>query len=204
MHILVSGASGLVGGHTVKHILSLGGHTVLATDIKPLPFTFELPSSSSFFQADLTSFEQVDALFDSSKEPIDAVIHMSAVPNPVNIDYRLCHNTNATAQYNMMYTAASRGVKKIVQASSVNATGLVYSDNKRRMKRFQEMDIGLPLTEKDTPFLPEDAYSKSMSCLVLTKSMLMILFFSLRSVKAVSPCGYQHPFARADPPGCSL
>jgi len=85
---------------------------------------------------------------------------MGAVPNPINVDFRVCHNTNVTASYNMMYTAASRGITKIVQASSVNATGLCYSDDKRRAQRFREQEFGIPLTEKDTPYFPEDAYSE--------------------------------------------
>jgi len=164
MHFLVTGASGLVGGNTVKYILSLNeGHTVLATDIVPRPAgTPDLPPGSFFHQADLSSIKDVDTLFDASDKPIEAVIHMGAVPNPINVDYRVCHNTNVTAAYNMMYTAATKGITKIVQASSVNATGLCYSDDQRRAKRFRDQEFGIPLTEKDTPYFPEDAYSKSM------------------------------------------
>lgn len=162
MHFLVTGASGLVGGRTVDYILSLGGHSVLATDIRPRPDDAKpLPTGSQFFQADLTLVKEVDALYDASERPIDGVIHMGAIPNPINIDARLCHNINVTAGYNMMYTAASRGIKRIVQASSVNATGLSYSDSERRAKKFREMEFGLPLKEDETPFMPEDAYSKS-------------------------------------------
>jgi hypothetical protein len=42
----------------------------------------------------------------------------------------------------------------------VNATGLCYSDDKRRAQRFREQEFGIPLTEKDTPHFPEDAYSE--------------------------------------------
>lgn len=161
MHFLVTGASGLVGGRTVDYILAQGGHTVLATDVRPRPDTAQpLPSGSQFFQADLTSIKEVDALYDATKRPIDGVIHMGAIPNPCDIDARVCHNTNVTAGYNMMYTAASRGIKRVVQASSVNATGLCYSDNQRRLRNFREMEFGLPLSEGETPFLPEDAYSE--------------------------------------------
>ena len=169
MHFLVTGASGLVGGRTVDYILAQGGHTVLATDVRPRPDDAQpLPAGSQFFQADLTSIKEVDALYDSTERPIDGVIHMGAIPNPIDIDARVCHNVNVTAGYNMMYTAASRGVKRIVQASSVNATGLSYSDSERRAKNFRDMDFGLPLKEDETPFLPEDAYSKS--CIDVSES----------------------------------
>jgi nucleoside-diphosphate-sugar epimerase len=85
---------------------------------------------------------------------------MGAIPNPINVDPRVCHKVNVTASYNMMWTAASRGIMRIVQASSVNATGLCYSDDKRRAQRFTAQEFGLPLTEKDTPYFPEDAYSE--------------------------------------------
>jgi nucleoside-diphosphate-sugar epimerase len=161
MHILVTGANGLVGRNTVRYILGLAEqHTVVATDIVPrTKESVDLPSGSAFVQADLTLIKDVDALFDASDKPIDAVIHMGAIPSPGNIDYRIIHHTNTTASYNVIYTAASRGIRRIVQASSVNATGLSYSDNKRRAQRFEELEFGMPLTEKNTPYLPEDAYS---------------------------------------------
>jgi nucleoside-diphosphate-sugar epimerase len=161
MHFLVTGASGLVGGRTVEYILSIGGHSVLATDIRPRSDDVKsLPKGSQFFQADLTSIKEVDALYDASERPIDGVIHMGAIPNPIDVDARICHNTNVAASYNMMYTAASRGIKRIVQASSVNATGLAYSDSERKAESFRRMEFGLPLKEDKTPFLPEDPYSE--------------------------------------------
>lgn len=162
MHILLTGAAGLVGGGCLHHILSTGQHTVLATDVVPLPKTApSLTGDSTFIEADLTQIKDTDKVFDSSPRPIDAVIHCGAIPNPDGKDYRMVHNINVTAHYNVLYTAASRGIKRIVQASSVNATGLSYSDNQRRLKVYQGCPKwGLPLREHETPFAPEDGYSE--------------------------------------------
>lgn len=53
-----------------------------------------------------------------------------------------------------MRTAADNGIRRIVQASSVNATGLIFTHESRR--KFDE----IPLTE-DSARVPEDAYSES-------------------------------------------
>lgn len=99
----------------------------------------------------------------SPSPPFDGIIHLSAIPSHNIVEDRLCHNINVTSSYNVMYTAAKLGVKRIVQASSVNATGLVYSDGERRGEGFRELREGLPLREEDTPFLPEDPYSELLA-----------------------------------------
>jgi hypothetical protein len=74
--------------------------------------------------------------------------------NPTPSNHRTTHNVNVQASYNVMRTAADLGIKKIVSTSSVNAVGLLYTDDSRRV--FDE----LPLTE-ESPRRPEDPYSQS-------------------------------------------
>lgn len=203
MHILLTGASGCVGSHTLSFLLNQG-HTCLATDLREpvLPeCLLRLPPSSLTFASgvDLTSIQQVDALFDSSAERIDAVIHLSAIPNPIGVEPRRCHNINVTSNYNVLYAAASRGIKKIVQASSVNATGLSYSDPLRRHEAYKRLEEGLPLTEDHVPFLPEDAYSLSKHICEMQAEALTRLFPDIRiaSLRFHHVCATIHAVERS-------
>lgn len=89
---------------------------------------------------------------------------------------RTVHNVNVTASYNVMRTAADQGIRRIVQASSVNATGLLYSHDSRR--KFEE----LPLTEQ-SPAHPEDPYSTSKAMLEYCK---ILIYPTVRFIEAVS------------------
>lgn len=152
MHIFITGASGVIGSHTLRYILAQG-HTVTATDIVPLPQDLKLPSGSIFVEVDCTDFRAVEKAM--LQVPCDGLIHLGAIANPrTGADARTVHNVNVTASYNVMRTAADQGIRRIVQASSVNATGLLYSHDSRR--KFEE----LPLTEQ-SPAHPEDPYSLS-------------------------------------------
>lgn len=124
MHILLTGASGRIGSRTLTYLIQTG-HSVVAVDLL-LPLN-PLPDGVTFLQVDLTNYLLVEAIFKDAKPPIEAVIHLGAIPDPVHIDQRLVHNTNVTSSYNVLETAMSYGVRRIVQASSVNAAGLTYS-----------------------------------------------------------------------------
>ncbi|KAJ9108078.1 hypothetical protein QFC19_002543 [Naganishia cerealis] len=150
MHIFLTGAAGIIGSYTAKYLL-LKGHSITAVDIHPLPEDLKLPAGSIFVQADCTDFQALEKAL--LQVPCDGVIHLGAIPNPrTGSDDRITHNVNVTASYNVLRTAADQGIKRIVQASSINATGVLYTHESRR--KFEE----LPLTEK-SPLTPEDPYS---------------------------------------------
>jgi nucleoside-diphosphate-sugar epimerase len=149
MRILLTGAAGLVGSH-VLHVLLEAGHTVIATDIVPLPSSIldRIPSQHNSFLThhvlDLTDYKALDALLDSLDGVIHGVIHLGAIPNPLRHDPRQVYNNNVTSNYNILQTCANRGIHRVVQASSVNAPGLSYTPAGHQ--RFDE----LPITE-ETP-----------------------------------------------------
>jgi hypothetical protein len=63
----------------------------------------------------------------------------------MNKDWRWVHNNNTASSYNVLYTAGIKyGIKRISQASSVNATGLSFT--RPGMQEFDEF----PITEKET------------------------------------------------------
>lgn len=145
MHILLTGATGTIGSLTAQR-LSEHGHTVVATDVRPwsaAPKSPALPKNVSFVIADLTSIPAVDGLFKDQK--FDGVIHLGAYPWPrADLDDRELYANNSVSSYLVMRTAVNNGVKRIVQASSVNALGLSYSPEGHNLHKYDEF----PLTEK--------------------------------------------------------
>lgn len=146
MYVLVTGAAGLIGSNIMIALLQQG-HMVLATDINPLPSVVrnQIAQYSRNVQeviGDLTKITFVDELFDSVAKPLDGIMHIGGIRSPVGMDARLVHNINAVATYNVLQTAAARGVKKLVQASSCNALGLSWTS-----KEHWHLD-SVPLSEK--------------------------------------------------------
>jgi nucleoside-diphosphate-sugar epimerase len=147
MRILLTGASGKVGSYTLQYLLR-NGHTVTSTDIVPLPpklqSTLPTTQQEKHHIVDLASVSATDALFEKVG-PLDGVIHIGAIPDPAGKDWRWVHNNNTASSYNVLYTAGVKhGIKRISQASSVNATGLSYT--REGMQEFDEF----PITEKET------------------------------------------------------
>lgn len=177
MHVLLTGATGRCGLYAVK-LLTDEGHTVLATD-RAEP-TKPLPKGATFQSADLTSLEDIDALFETK---FDGVIHLGAIPNPrPDLDDRVLHNNNVVGSFNIMRTAVDHGVKRIVQASSVNAHGLSYApEGHTKFERF-------PITE--------DVERRPVSI----ASFSLIPFPSLRRASHPSVSSFLLPPSSSSPP----
>ncbi|CAK9784956.1 NAD(P)-binding protein [Cutaneotrichosporon oleaginosum] len=149
MHVLLTGALGRCGMRTLSQLLD-EGHTVLATD-RTSPSS-PLGDGAEFMAADLTLLHDIDALF---KHRFDGVIHLGAIPNPVpEIDDRELHANNVVSSYNVMRTAVDHGVRRIVQASSVNAHGLSFAPPGHTA--FDRFPITEAVERRD-----EDAYATS-------------------------------------------
>lgn len=166
--VLLTGSSGSVGSAVLLYLLR-GGHSVIAIDIVPLPSSItdqippEVAKSYSHHLIDLTTYAPLDALFDSESSAgrtIDGVIHLGAIPAPTGHDPRVVHNLNVTSAYNVLQTAASRGVKRLVQASSVNAPGLSFTPEGRQ--RFGKV----PLTEENAEMCAVGLLLSSLSATV--------------------------------------
>ena len=56
MKFLVAGAGGFIGGHLVKHLMSLG-HEVVCADVKPLQYWFQIFDNNKNFSLDLKEYE---------------------------------------------------------------------------------------------------------------------------------------------------
>ncbi|MGY1747733.1 NAD-dependent epimerase/dehydratase family protein [Modestobacter sp. SYSU DS0511] len=122
--VAVTGSSGKLGRVVVDHLVE-HGWDVLALDRVPGPRA-DVESAV----VDLTDAGQaVEALggFDEHG-PVDALVHLAAVPAPGLVPNAATFANNMTASYNV-YTAALRaGVRSIVWASSETVLGLPFDE----------------------------------------------------------------------------
>ena len=146
--VLVTGAFGLVGTATVKH-LAAQGRQVVATDLDT-PATRKcaagLPAGVEVAWADLTDPAQVIAMT-GAVDPA-AIIHLAAVIPPLcYAKPRLARNVNVDATSNLVNAAAAqRNPPRFIQASSIAVYG------PRNPHRINEV-----LTA-ETPVRPFDIY----------------------------------------------
>ena len=145
MRIAITGGNGRVGRGIVE-MARTQGHEVVSIDQTPSP-NIDGPHFS-FIQANLTDYEE----FVQAIRGCDALIHMAAIAAPGHQPDHRVHNNNVVTSYNALRAAVEVGIKRVCQASSVNATGLAYS-------RWPCFDY-FPLDEKH-PTYNEDPYSLS-------------------------------------------
>lgn len=146
MRIAVTGGTGRVGRAVIKVALA-GGHQVVSLD-RVEPEGAALPAGVEYRQVDTT----VQADLVAGIRGVDALIHLAAYPGPNRNPDHVVHNNNVVSSYNALSAAVELGIRRVCQASSINATGAAYS-------RWPHYDY-LPLDERH-PTYAEDPYSLS-------------------------------------------
>jgi nucleoside-diphosphate-sugar epimerase len=146
MRIAITGGSGRVGRATVERAFALG-HSVVSLDQRKPDHIIE-SDRVTYIEADISDYDALERAFAGC----DALIHLAAIPSPRSHPEHIVHNNNVVGSYNAMMAAVKNGIRKICQASSINATGAVYS-------RWPRYDY-LPLDEEH-PTYNEDPYSLS-------------------------------------------
>ncbi len=146
MRIVITGGSGGVGRATVRAAVD-AGHTVLSLDrVEPKPE--DVVAGVDYRVLDLTDYGALVAALNGW----EAIIHLGAIPNPIHTPDHVTHNNNVVSSYNALRGAIEVGIKRICQASSINAIGGAWS-------RQAHYDY-LPVDEKH-PTYNEDPYSLS-------------------------------------------
>ncbi|MGL6208696.1 MAG: NAD-dependent epimerase/dehydratase family protein [Paracoccaceae bacterium] len=144
MKIAVTGGSGGIG----RAITDLGlaqGHQIVSIDrVEPK----EPLSGVTYIQADAVDYDAMVAAFAGC----DAMIHMAAIPHPLDQPNHVVHNNNVVGSYNALRAAVENGIMRVCQASSVNAIGQAFS----RKPRYDYFPI-----DEDHPNYAEDPYSLS-------------------------------------------
>src|SRR5690554_4524394 len=149
--IVVTGGSGKAGRWVIKDLVE-HGYDVLNLDWK-LPEEGLCPT----LIVDLNDLGQVtNALGQFSKSPfrpVDAVIHLAAIPRPYIQTNEVTFRNNVMSTYNILEACANLGINKAVLASSEAAYGMCFAKDMFLPKY-------LPMDEEH-PMLPEDSYGLS-------------------------------------------
>lgn len=116
--VFLTGSNGLIGRATVQRLVQQVG-AVRGVDLQDASSI----SGIEYQSCDVRDFEQV-------REAIvgcDAVVHLAALPSPRFGDGPTTFDINATGTYNVFEAAAQEGIKRVVQASSMNAVGCTWN-----------------------------------------------------------------------------
>jgi nucleoside-diphosphate-sugar epimerase len=147
VRIAVTGASGRIGQAVVGLALTQG-HAVVSLDRVPPPAGSAPSGDVRFVALDMAAYPA----FEQALHGCDALVHLAAIPSPLGRPAHEVHNNNVVGSYNALSLAAQLGIRRVCQASSVNATGAAYS-------RWPRYDY-FPLDERH-PTYNEDPYSLS-------------------------------------------
>jgi nucleoside-diphosphate-sugar epimerase len=146
MKIAITGASGRIGRAIVKEA-ERRGHSVTGIDRVEHP-DVAAEGNRRFVLASMDDYDTLLGTFAGC----DAVIHMAAIPVPGRHPDHVVHNNNVVGSYNVLQAAAENGIKRVCQASSVNAIGHAFS----RKPRYDYFPI-----DEAHPNYSEDPYSLS-------------------------------------------
>ena len=141
--IVVTGVAGRLGDR-VARLLVERGYDVVGND-QHAPEGFP----AKFVQGDLRDREAVDRLLDGA----EAVIHLGAHPGPARMEPRAIFANNVDSTFNIMMSAAEKGLRRVVFSSSVFAMGWAHEGD-AFVPRY------LPLDE-DHPMMPFEPYGLS-------------------------------------------
>ena len=144
MRILITGATGNVGKATVV-LLARQGHTIRVIGRqKGLSV-----QGAEYRSCDITDYP---SLLDAT-HGCDIVVHLAAFADPSVATPEALFRTNCGGTFNVYQAAVESGVKRVVNASSINSLGLAFGVKPSR--------IAYVPVDEDHPTWTTDAYSFS-------------------------------------------
>ena len=144
MQILLTGGSGSVGKAIVDRLVR-SGFAVRVIGRK-IGVEFE---GAEYRSCDINDYPALRAVI----RGCEAVVHLAAIPNPAQGTPEEVFRSNCQGTFNVYQAAAEEGIRRIVQASSINATGQYYGVKPAPLNY-------LPMDESH-PVFSTDAYSFS-------------------------------------------
>ncbi|MCX6018735.1 MAG: NAD(P)-dependent oxidoreductase [Chloroflexi bacterium] len=145
MKVTITGGCGRFGAVVLSR-LTAQGHELHVLDRQAPKST--LPGGATFEQSDLMDAAWLRNRFAGQ----DAVVHLAAIPHPLLDPPEHVYANNTVGSYNVLIAAAEAGVRKVCQASSINAIGGAWS----RVARYDYFPV-----DEAHPTYNEDAYSLS-------------------------------------------
>ncbi len=144
MRVLITGGAGHIGQATAKRLIQRGWdvHLIgLETDV-------EIPGAT-YTTCDIMNYDELRR----QMHGCDAVIHLAAIRGPGLAPAPKLFQVNVSGTFNVFEAAAAEGIRRIVQASSINTLGAVWSIGDMAVEYF-------PVDEAHACFTT-DAYSFS-------------------------------------------
>src|SRR5690606_27816431 len=126
--------------------LLANGYEVRAITMEPWEAA---PAEVETFVADNRNFAQMSEAFAGC----DAMIHLAAIPNPMNDPDEVVFHTNTMGVYHAALAAGLHGIKRLSFASSDCAVGITYSHQVTE-------PVYLPIDEEH-PATPDNSYGMS-------------------------------------------
>ena len=125
--VVVTGSQGKLGRAVVTHLRSVG-LDVLAVDRVAGRDPREV--EGEFLTADLTDYGQVLEMLTGvdGHDPVDAVVHLAAIPAPGMATNAVTFANNSAATYNIFAASRAARLRRIVWASSETVLGLPFDD----------------------------------------------------------------------------
>ncbi|MDE2818654.1 MAG: NAD(P)-dependent oxidoreductase [Chloroflexota bacterium] len=148
MRVLITGGAGHVGTPITKRFADRGWD-VRVIGVDP---TCDL-AGVTYSQCDILDCEALQ----DHVAGCDAIVHLAAIPSTISHPNHALFETNVAGTYNVFEAAERAGVKRIAQASSINALGGYWGCDDRQFEYF-------PLDEAH-PLHTTDAYSFSKQLL---------------------------------------
>jgi nucleoside-diphosphate-sugar epimerase len=155
--VIVTGGSGKAGRYVVQEFVD-HGYTVLNLDLKPLPslptrtLITDLTDAGQVFNA-LASYVGNITASSTTPRPLDAIVHLAAIPAIFMVPDNEVFRINTLSTYNVLDAASKLGIRKAIIASSETTYGLCFAYEDR-------VPVYLPLDE-DYPVDPMDSYALS-------------------------------------------
>ena len=144
MRVVITGGAGHVGKPICEKFVG-NGWNVHVIDLAP-----ECDIEGvSYAQCDILDF----AALTKQVENCDAIVHLAAIPSTMSHPESTVFEVNVAGSYNVFEAAERAGVKRIAQASSINAFGGYWGCDDRQFDYF-------PLDEAH-PLHTTDVYSLS-------------------------------------------
>jgi len=144
MKVTVTGGSGKVGKYVIDEFKKF--HKLTVFDVKE-----PKDKDVNFVKGDMLKINDCRKAFEGA----EAIVHLAAIPNPLNDPPEKVFNTNVGGTFNIHQAAADLGIEKVVQASSDSSYGFNFR---------KEGDVLLPEylpIDEDHPQKPQDSYGLS-------------------------------------------
>ncbi len=118
MRVLITGSEGLIGRVVATHLQSCGW------DVRLIDIASSIEhSADSFVACNIMDFDAIRA----QMQGCDAVVHLAALRNPYYGPGEEVFRINTVGTFNVFEAAAKEGIRRVVQASSINAIGCAWN-----------------------------------------------------------------------------